>query len=119
MGSIVYYRPDGMGGREPNDLRTWLFSAPAKQRLLDGLLVEHPNREWSRTELARLSGQHTKARMDKYVEPLLSLGLLRKDGRSYSVNERHPMVPPLTEILVHLRAVPTTPFTGRPRRRRS
>ena len=67
--------------------------------LLRAILAE-PARSWTRTELARVAGQHPKARMDLHVAPLLRAGVLEKDGGgAYRLREESPFVEPLKALL--------------------
>lgn len=86
--------------RPKSETEDWLFSGPLKRRLLEVLLLdEQPRGGWTRTGLARNSGQHAKARLDKYLDPLRTLGLIRVRRGRYFVNRRHALAEPLAEVL--------------------
>ena len=44
--------------------------------------------------------------MDKYLEPLLQAGLVRREGDGYRVQSDHPVVPALRRLLRALESLP-------------
>jgi hypothetical protein len=88
-------------------LRDWLFAKNSKRLLLEALLADR-DRRWTRSELAGVSGQHAKARMDLHLGPLLEAGLLQRDGNEYRVVAEKPIAAILAELLRELGAeIPT------------
>jgi hypothetical protein len=88
-------------------LRDWLFAKNSKRLLLEALLA-HSGRRWTRSELAGVSGQHAKARMDLHLKPLLEAGVLRRDGNEYRVIVEEPIAGILADLLRELGAdIPT------------
>jgi hypothetical protein len=81
----------------------WLFSRQSKRLLLEALL-ERPSRAWSRKELAKVCGQHEKARMDLHLEPLVASGIVHRTGDAYRLVEHHPLVECLRALLEQLRS---------------
>ena len=91
--------------RSKSRLRDWLFSGPGKHRLLEELFLDQ-ERSWSRNELARAARQHPKARMDKYLGPLIQAGVLRHAGGRYFVVRGHQLAPALRDLLRELQELP-------------
>ena len=91
--------------RSKSRLRNWLFSGAGKHRLLEELFLDQ-HRSWTRSELAAAAQQHPKARIDKYVGPLIQAGVLRRGAGGYFVVEDHHLVPALTTLLRELRELP-------------
>ncbi len=88
-------------------LPDWLLGSRGKRRLLEALLLgEEPRAGWTRTQLARAAGQHPKARMDLYVQPLVRAELLVEDGGRYRVVADSQLVRPLSELLELIRQLP-------------
>jgi hypothetical protein len=71
--------------------------------LLEALLGD-PDRQWTRTELAKACGQHAKARMDLHLGPLLLAGVLERQQGRYRVAAAQPIVATLQRLLVELGA---------------
>jgi hypothetical protein len=84
-------------------LRDWLFAKQSKRLLLEALLGD-PQRGWTRTQLATVSGLHAKARMDLHLGPLLEAGVLERRDESYRVVSDQPIVPTLQRLLRELGA---------------
>jgi hypothetical protein len=82
-------------------LRDWLFVKPSKRLLLEALLRE-PARRWTRTELALGCEQHAKARIDRYLTPLIDAGLLERAGKRYRLVATHPLAASLRDLLIAL-----------------
>jgi hypothetical protein len=90
-------------------LPDWLLGGRGKRRLLEALLLsEQPAAGWTRTQLARASGQHAKARMDLYVGPLLRVGLLVEDAGRYRLAPDSALAQPLRDLLALLHELPDT-----------
>jgi hypothetical protein len=105
MGSIFYYQTDGKMARALSRLPDWIFSGPGKRRALNALFLESP-RTWTRGELAAVAGQHKKARMDRYLDPLVQAGAVRRVAAGYTVVDDHPIVEPLRALLIALNSLP-------------
>lgn len=88
---------------EPSALRDWLFAKQSKRRLLESLLGD-PERSWSRADLTRAAGLHSKARMDLHLQPLLESGLIGRRGNRYVLVPGTGMAQALRELLVELGA---------------
>jgi hypothetical protein len=84
-------------------LRDWLFAKQSKRLLLEALL-RAPERGWTRSQLARVSGQHLKARMDLHLAPLLESGLLERRGDVYRLIPDQPIAATLRHLLEELNA---------------
>jgi hypothetical protein len=90
-------------------LPDWLLGGRGKRRLLETVLLsEQPGPGWTRTQLARAIGQHPKARIDRYVGPLLQVGLLVEDAGRYRLVADSGLAQPLRDLLELLRKVPDT-----------
>jgi hypothetical protein len=82
----------------------WLLGGRGKRRILEAFLLgEQPGAGWTRTELAAAAGQHRKARIDLYVEPLVELGLLIEEAGRYRLAPDSDLAPPLRNLLAQLR----------------
>lgn len=75
----------------------------SKRLLLEALLGD-PSRGWTRSQLARASGQHPKARMDRYLSPLVDAGFLRRSGDIYRLVPDQPVTGALEQLLRELGA---------------
>jgi hypothetical protein len=75
----------------------------SKRLLLEALLGE-PGRGWTRSQLARASGQHSKARMDLHLSPLVDAGFLRRAGDLYRLVPDQPVTAALKQLLRELGA---------------
>lgn len=92
--------------RSESRLRDWIFSGPGKHRLLEVLLLDEPDRRWTRTQLAVAAGQHRKAKIELYLRPLIQAELLVVRSGRYQVDRDHPLAEPLAAVLRELRALP-------------
>lgn len=93
-----------MADRAP--LLRWLFVKSSKQRLLQALLLGSPRRVWSRAELARASGQHPKARIDRHLVPLIAAGVIIRVNGGYRVAPRSTKARVLRHLLTELGCEP-------------
>lgn len=84
-------------------MRDWLFAKQSKRLLLEALLRE-PERGWTRSQLARASGQHLKARMDLHLVPMLEAGFLERRGDVYRLVADQPIAASLRRLLEELNA---------------
>lgn len=86
--------------RPPAGLADWLFSAPAKRRLLT--LLSHPDaleKQWSEAELARELGVARNGSLDEHLHALVQIGLVER-----SAPARYRVVPP-RDLAPHLAAL--------------
>jgi hypothetical protein len=83
-----------------------LFGTRAKRHLLTALL-EDPHHAWTKADLARRAGVHTKGGVDEHLSALAQLGLVaRRRDRRWIANIDHPLVGPLVPVLRILNAFP-------------
>jgi predicted transcriptional regulator len=87
-------------------LLRWLFVKSSEQRLLQALLLGPPRRVWSRTELAKVCGQHPKARIDRHLAPLIAAGVIIRANGGYRVAPRSTSVKVLRRLLTELGCKP-------------